>query len=184
MIAAIYARTIIVMLCCLLAVATHSASAQTDECGRMRNARREGENQMMALLASPLMTPAEQLAAGRASLPVRPILEQCARAMREDRRVRGEKGMTADQLYPRITATGPSVKRGMVWQDLLACGETGATPRELATRLIKDGKAMGSVEGCAALLKPLLDELAGMVGERQTMREGERFTTRRLPKEA
>jgi hypothetical protein len=67
MIAAIYARTIIVMLCCLLAVATHSASAQTDECGRMRNARREGENQMMALLASPLMTPAEQLAAAARS---------------------------------------------------------------------------------------------------------------------
>ena len=37
---------------CLLTVATHSASAQTDECGRMRNARREAENQMMALLES------------------------------------------------------------------------------------------------------------------------------------
>jgi hypothetical protein len=47
----------------LLTVVTHSASAQTDECGRMRNARREGENQMMALLASPLMTREEQLAA-------------------------------------------------------------------------------------------------------------------------
>ena len=49
--------------CCLLAVATHSVSAQTDECGRMRNARREGENQLMAVLASPLMTPAELAAA-------------------------------------------------------------------------------------------------------------------------
>ena len=52
----------VVALCCLLAVAT-SAVAQTDECGRMRNARREGENQLMALLASPLMTTAEQMAA-------------------------------------------------------------------------------------------------------------------------
>ena len=50
------------VLCCLLAVAT-SAVTQTDECGRMRNARREGENQLMALLASPFMTPAEQAAA-------------------------------------------------------------------------------------------------------------------------
>ncbi len=95
--------------------------------------------------------------------------------------------MAGDQLYPRITATDPSVKRGMLWQDLRACGETGATPTELATRLIKlikDRKAIGSVEGCAALLKPLLAELTGMVGEQQTPREGERFTARRLPKEA
>jgi hypothetical protein len=63
MIAAIYVRTTIVMLCCLLAVATQSASAQTDECGRMRYVRREAENQMMLLLTSLLMTPAEQIAA-------------------------------------------------------------------------------------------------------------------------
>lgn len=92
--------------------------------------------------------------------------------------------MTADQLYPQIIATGPSVKRDMVWQDLLACGETGATPTTLAARLINDGKATGSVAGCAALLKPLLEELVGMVGERQTTREGDRFKARRLPKEA
>jgi hypothetical protein len=91
--------------------------------------------------------------------------------------------MTADQLYPGISATDASVKRGMVWQDLLACGENGATPQELATRLIKDGKASGTVEGCAVLLKPLLDELVGMVGERQTKREGEQFKAHKLRKD-
>jgi hypothetical protein len=88
--------------------------------------------------------------------------------------------MAADQLYPRITATGPSVKRDMVWQDLLDFGETGATPMELAARLIKAGKATGTVEGCAVRLMPLLDELVGMVGERRTERVGERFRVRRL----
>lgn len=87
--------------------------------------------------------------------------------------------MTMDQLYPRIPATDPSVKRGIVWRDLLACGKTGATPTELAARLIDEGKATGKVEGCAALLKPLLDELVDMAGGRQTMREGERFKARR-----
>ena len=51
---------------------------------------------------------------------VRRVLEQRARAMREDRRMTEEKGMTMDQLYPRIPATDPSVKRGIVWRDLLA----------------------------------------------------------------
>jgi hypothetical protein len=88
--------------------------------------------------------------------------------------------MPGDQLYPRITATGPSVKRDMVWQDLLEFGENGATPTELATRLIQRGRAKGTVEGCAALLKPLLEELVDMVGERQTKREGVRFTALRV----
>jgi hypothetical protein len=35
--------------------------------------------------------------------------------------------MAADQLYPQITATGPTVKRDMVWQELLDFGESGAT---------------------------------------------------------
>lgn len=88
--------------------------------------------------------------------------------------------MTADQLYPQITATGPTVKRDMVWQDLLDFGEAGATPMELAARLLKAGKAKGTVEGCAMRLMPLLDELVGMVGERRTERVGERFRARRL----
>ena len=72
--------------------------------------------------------------------------------------------MAADQLYPRITATEPPLKRDMVWQDLLHFGETGATPMELAARLLRDGKATGTVEGCAVRLMPLLEELVGMVG--------------------
>ena len=54
---------VVTTLCCLLAVPAHWAYSQTDECGRLRNARREGENQLMAILASPLMTPAELAAA-------------------------------------------------------------------------------------------------------------------------
>ena len=88
--------------------------------------------------------------------------------------------MATDQLYPQITATGPTVKRDMVWQDLLDFGESGATPMELAARLLKAGKAKGTVEGCAMRLMPLLDELVGMVGERRTERVGERFKARRL----
>jgi len=88
--------------------------------------------------------------------------------------------MTADQLYPQITATSPTVKRDMVWQDLLDFGASGATPMELAARLLKTGKAKGTVEGCAMRLMPLLDELVGMVGERRTERVGERFKARRL----
>ena len=87
--------------------------------------------------------------------------------------------MAADQLYPRITATG-AVKRDMVWQDLLDFGETGATPMELAARLLNEGKATGTVEGCAVRLMPLLDELVGMVGVHRTERAGERFRARRL----
>jgi hypothetical protein len=88
--------------------------------------------------------------------------------------------MPDDRLYPQITATGPSVKRDMVWQDLLTFGETGATPMELAGRLLKASKAKGTVEGCAMRLMPLLDELVGMVGERRTERLGERFRAYRL----
>lgn len=88
--------------------------------------------------------------------------------------------MTTDQLYPQITAAGPTVKRDMVWQDLLDFGESGATPMELATRLLMAGKAKGTVEGCAMRLMPLLDELVGMVGEHRTERVGERFRARRL----
>jgi hypothetical protein len=51
---------------------------------------------------------------------------------------------------------------------------------ELAARLIKKGKAKGTVEGCAMRLMPLLDELVGMVGERRTERVGERFRAHRL----
>ena len=87
--------------------------------------------------------------------------------------------MAADQLYPQITATGPTGKRDMVWQDLLDFGESGATPMELAARLLKVGKAKGTVEGCAMRLMPLLDELVGMVGERRTERVGDRFRARR-----
>jgi len=88
--------------------------------------------------------------------------------------------MGADHLYPRITAPGPSLKRDMVWQDLLDFGATGATPMELAARLLRDGKATGTVEGCAVRLMPLLEELVGMVGEHRTERAGERFKARRL----
>jgi hypothetical protein len=88
--------------------------------------------------------------------------------------------MAADQLYPRISASGPSLKRDMVWHDLLEFGATGATPMELAARLLMEGKASGTVEGCAVRLMPLLEELVGMVGDRRTEREGERFRARRL----
>jgi hypothetical protein len=57
--------------------------------------------------------------------------------------------MAADQLYPQITATSPSLKRDMVWQDLLDFGATGATPMERAARLLMEGNATGTVEGCA-----------------------------------
>jgi hypothetical protein len=93
---------------------------------------------------------------------------------------RGGQEMAADHLYPRISATGPSLKRDMVWQDLLEFGATGATPMELAARLLRDGKATGTVEGCAVRLMPLLEELVGMVGEHRTERAGERFKARRL----
>jgi len=83
--------------------------------------------------------------------------------------------MAADQLYPRITATGPTLKRDMLWHDLLNFRETGATPMELAARLTEEGKATGTAEGCAVRLMPLLDELAYMVGERRTEHVGERF---------
>ena len=88
--------------------------------------------------------------------------------------------MAADQLYPQIMATAPSLKRDMVWQDLLEFGATGATPMELAARLLRDGKATGTVEGCAVRLMTLLEELVGMVGEHRTERAGERFRARRL----
>ena len=88
--------------------------------------------------------------------------------------------MAADQLYPQITATAPSLKRDMVWQDLLEFGAPGATPMELAARLLRDGKATGTGEGCAVRLMPLLEELVGMVGEHGTERAGERFRARRL----
>jgi hypothetical protein len=93
---------------------------------------------------------------------------------------RGGQEMTVDHLYPRITATGPSLKRDMVWQDLLEFGAPGATPMELAARLLRDGKATGTVEGCAVRLMPLLEELVGMVSEHRTERAGERFRARRL----
>ncbi|HTG10021.1 MAG TPA: hypothetical protein VK746_04440 [Candidatus Eisenbacteria bacterium] len=92
---------------------------------------------------------------------------------------RGGQEMTADHLYPRITGTGPSLKRDMVWQDLLEFGAPGATPMELAARPLRDGKATGTVEGCAVRLMPLLEELVGMVGEHRTERAGERFRARR-----
>jgi len=80
-----------------------------------------------------------------------------------------------DQLFPRITATHPSVKRKMVWRALLHFGATGATPMELAEDLIQNGKATGTVGGCAALLKPRLEELVDILGSQQTKRDGERF---------
>jgi hypothetical protein len=85
-----------------------------------------------------------------------------------------------NQLYPGITAPDLLVKRNMVWQDLLECGESGATPSELATRLIQRGRAKGTAEGCAALLRPLLEELVDMPGKRRTKREGIRFIALRL----
>ncbi len=53
---------VVAMLCCLLAVPT-SASAQSDECARVRAARRQVENNLMSLLSSPLMTQSEMFAA-------------------------------------------------------------------------------------------------------------------------
>jgi hypothetical protein len=52
----------VTMLCCLLAAAT-LASAQPDECARLKDVRRQAENSMIALIASPLLTPAEEMAA-------------------------------------------------------------------------------------------------------------------------
>jgi hypothetical protein len=100
-----------------------------------------------------------------------------ARVLESERRQHMPGG---NQLYPGITATGPSVKRDMVWQDLLEFGEIGATPSELATRLIQRGRAKGTAEGCAALLRPMLEELVDMAGERQTKRQGMRFMAVRL----
>jgi hypothetical protein len=51
---------------------------------------------------------------------------------------------------------------------------------ELAARLLRAGKAKGTVEGCAMRLMPLLDELVGMLGERGTERVSERFRARQL----
>jgi hypothetical protein len=88
--------------------------------------------------------------------------------------------MESDQLYPRISATGPTLKRDMLWHDLLDFGEMGATPIELAARLIEEGKATGTVESCAMRLMPLLNELVYMVGKRRTEHEGERFKALRM----
>ena len=88
--------------------------------------------------------------------------------------------MESDQLYPRIAATGPTLKRDMLWHDLLDFGEVGATPIELAARLVEEGKATGTVEGCAMWLMPLLNELVYMVGTRRTEHVGERFKAFRM----
>lgn len=82
-------------------------------------------------------------------------------------------------LYPRISATSPALKRDMVWQDLLKCGEAGATARDLAARLIAEGKATGTIAECALALEPLLDELVRMPGAQRTTRDGDRYTARR-----
>jgi len=88
----------------------------------------------------------------------------------------------SDQLYPRIGATGPTPKRDMLWHDLLDFGEMEATPIGLAARLVEEGKATGTVEGCAKRLMPLLSELVYMVGKRRTERVGERFKAFRMLK--
>jgi hypothetical protein len=80
-----------------------------------------------------------------------------------------------DQIFPQIIATYPSVKRNMVWRALLSFGATGATPIALADRRIQNGKATGTIEGCVALLRPLLEELVGIQGTQRTKRAGERF---------
>lgn len=72
------------------------------------------------------------------------------------------------------------MKRDMVWQDLLDFVETGSTPMELAARLIREGRATGTVEGRAVRLMPVLGELVGMVGELRTAHVGERFMARWL----
>jgi hypothetical protein len=82
-------------------------------------------------------------------------------------------------LYPRISATSPSLKRDMLWQDLLKCGEAGATAGDLAARLIAESKATGTIAECALALEPLLDELVRMPGPHQTTRDGDRYKTRR-----
>lgn len=82
-------------------------------------------------------------------------------------------------LYPRISTTSPSLKRDMLWQDLLKCGAMGATAMELAAHLIKDHKATGTVSECALALEPLLDELVRMPGPHQTTRDGDRYKARR-----
>lgn len=82
-------------------------------------------------------------------------------------------------LYPRISTTSPSLKRDMVWQDLLKCGEAGATARDLAARLISESKVTGTIAECALALEPLLDELVRMPGAHRTTRDGDRYKARR-----
>jgi hypothetical protein len=82
-------------------------------------------------------------------------------------------------LYSRISAASPSLKRDMVWQDLLKCGEAGATARDLAARLIAERNATGTIAECALALEPLLDELVHMPGTHRTTRDGDRCTARR-----
>jgi hypothetical protein len=82
-------------------------------------------------------------------------------------------------LYPRISGTSPSLKRDMLWQDLLKCGSAGATARELAVHLIKGRKATGTVSECALAREPLLDELVRAPGPHQTTRDGDRYKARR-----
>lgn len=89
--------------------------------------------------------------------------------------------MASERLFPQITTTDIQVLREMVWQQLFECGgDAGATPTELAARMIQHDKARGTVEGCAKLLIPLLDELVGVIGERRTKRDGERFKAFRV----
>ena len=74
---------VVAMLCCLLAGAT-PALAQPDECVRLKDVRRQAENQMMVLIASPLLTPAEQMAAAaRVGIDPRYDPYPAARAQRQ-----------------------------------------------------------------------------------------------------
>lgn len=75
-------------------------------------------------------------------------------------------------LFPQIEASDRRLIREMAWHELLQHEATGASPAELAAALIAHSKATGNGEECAALLMPLLEELAATS---RATRDGERF---------
>jgi hypothetical protein len=79
------------------------------------------------------------------------------------------------RLFPQIDTPHRQVFRNMIWRQLFCYGEAGATPAGLAADLIKDGKAEGTVEECAALVVRLLEEIPPFAGMHRVRRVGERF---------
>ncbi len=79
------------------------------------------------------------------------------------------------RLFPQIETPHRQVIRDMVWRELFRYGEAGATPTGLAADLIRNGKATGTAENCAALLFRLLEEIPEATGAHRVRRDGERF---------